>query len=361
MATTKYKKVLILDDDSSSNRLMKTQLTSTSNEAAGYKVVAFIDPLAALAHAKTHRLDAVISDLHMPSMDGIAFVKAFATIQPQCARLVLSGHSDTDVMLRMVDEAHIHRFIPKPWNREELVTLLGEAIASVERPDVHSGHTLPRPTSTTLRTAPLLADLPDATLVKLATVVDWQVYDAGETLVRQGDKTKSVYFIISGCLKVMRGDPLVHTGPADGVAERRVGRRQQVMLSLIGPGDMVGEVATLLDRGRSASIVALTPCQVIRLGSDDFLACLLQNPLFALAITRKMAQRLVSASLQVELMRGDLEGRIHAVLRHCKAIGVDTDRWLNNTEIARMVGATRVAVSVIMSRMARENGMPAKK
>ena len=112
MATKKYKKVLILDDDSRIHGLLETQLASTTNGAVGYKIVAFSDPLAALAHARKHRLDAVISDLHMPSMDGIAFVKAFESIQPQCARLVLSGHSDTDAMLRMVDAAHIHRFIP---------------------------------------------------------------------------------------------------------------------------------------------------------------------------------------------------------------------------------------------------------
>ena len=133
------------------------------------------------------------------------------------------------------------------------------------------------------------------------------------------------------------------------------------MLALLGPGDMVGEVTSLLDVGRSASILALTPCQLIRIGSDDFLTCLQHNAQFALAIARKLAQHLVSADRQVELMRGDLEGRIHAMLRHCRTIGLDTERWLNNAEIARMVGASRVAVSPIMGRLNRKNATSTKK
>ncbi|MBK6905580.1 MAG: cyclic nucleotide-binding domain-containing protein [Rhodocyclaceae bacterium] len=44
--------------------------------------------------------------------------------------------------------------------------------------------------------------------------------------------------------------------------------RQQVMVALLGPGDIVGEIGTLLDRGRSASIVALTHCEVVSIPGD---------------------------------------------------------------------------------------------
>lgn len=356
MPKLKRQKILIVDDESSIVRLVEVQLKLAKGDAFVYDVEAFTDPRAALERARTQHFDAVISDYRMHVMDGVAFLKAFTVLQPHCARLVLSGRSDVDAVLRMVAEAAIHRFVPKPWSRSELVALVNEAIASVTEPVAApvKSKTLPRPTSTTLRTSSLLAELPDATLERLAMVADWQVHGATDVILQQNETSKSVYFVISGYVKVMRGVSSVNkVNPARAI-ERRSHTRPLVMLALLGPGDMVGEAALLLDVGGAPSIIALTPCQVIRFASRDLAPCLQQYPQFALAVARKMAQHLMAADRQIELMRGDLEGRIHAIIRQCQGIGLDADHWLTKAEIARMAGATRVAVSQIMGRMNRQ-------
>lgn len=359
MPKLKRQRILIVDDESSIVRLVEVQLKLAKGDAFVYETEAFTDPLAALERAKIQPFDAVISDYRMHVMDGVAFLKAFTALQPHCARLVLSGRSDVDAVLRMVAEAAIHRFIPKPWSRSELVTLVNEAIASVAEPSGSAAaapaksKALPRPTSTTLRTSSLLAELPDATLERLAMVADWQVYGATDVILQQNESSKSVYFVISGYVKVMRGDPQATEANPARATERRTHARPLVMLALLGPGDMVGEAALLLDRCGAPAIIALTPCQVIRFASRDLAPCLQQYPAFAAAVARKMAQHLLAADRQIELMRGDLEGRIHAIIRHCQSIGLDTDHWLSKAEIARMAGATRVAVSQVMSRMNR--------
>ena len=347
----KRRSVLVIDNDSSIVRLLELQLTPATDDVFAHEVEVFTDPQAALARAATRQFDAVISDYRMPVMDGVAFLRAFAVLQPQCARLMLSGYSDTEAVLRMVDGAAIHRFIPKPWSRSELMALLDEAIASVEVPQpVKRRHALPRATSTTLRTSPLLAELPDATLEQLATVAHWQAYNAGEIILQQNAQSHSVYFVISGYVKLMRGLAQPERLAAPVAVERRLRVRPPVMLALLGPGDVAGEVALWLNVSDSPSIVALTPCQVIRFASADLLACVQQYPPFALAVAHKMALRLMAADQQIELMRGDLQGRIHAIIRHCRQIGLDVERWLTKAEIARMVGATRVAVSQTMGR-----------
>ena len=350
----KRRSVLVIDNDSSIVRLLEMQLKPAKDDAFVYDVDAFTDPQAALARAATQPFDAVISDYRMPVMDGVAFLRAFAVLQPRCARLMLSGYSDTEAVLRMVDGAAIHRFIPKPWSRSELLALLDEAVASVDVPAlVKRRHVLPRATSTTLRTSPLLAELPDATLERLATVADWQGYNASEIILPQDEQSNLVYFVISGYVKLMRGLAQPQGLAAQGAVERRQRVRSPVMLALLGPGDVIGEVALWLNVSGSPAIVALTPCQVIRFASADLLACVQQYPQFASAVAHKMALRLMAADHQIELMRGDLQGRIHAVIRHCRQIGLDVDRWLTKAEIARMVGATRVAVSQTMGRSSR--------
>lgn len=350
----KHQRVLIIEDEPSIVRLVGEQLKPAEGDVFAYDVEAFTDPHAALERARTQTFDAVISDYRMPAMDGIAFLKAFTVLQPHCARLVLSGRSDAQAVLRMVDEAAIHRFVAKPWSRSELVAMLNEAIASVAEPVQAKGNTLPRPTSTTLRTSSLLAELSDATLERLAMVADWQVYGATDVILQQSEESKSVYFVISGYVKVMRGGSPPNGVNPERALERRARTRPQVMLALRGPGDLVGEAALLLDMGGAPSIIALTPCQVIRLASHDLAPCLQQYPQFALAVARQLAQHLIAANHQIALMRGDLEERIHAIVRQCQGIGLDVDHWLTKAEIARMAGATRVAVSQVMSRMNRQ-------
>ena len=61
--------VLIVDDSPSMRQLIKTTL-----EAAGHRVIQAVDGVDALAAAQHNDLDLVITDVHMPNMDGITLV-----------------------------------------------------------------------------------------------------------------------------------------------------------------------------------------------------------------------------------------------------------------------------------------------
>ena len=102
-------------------------------------------------------------------------------------------------------------------------------------------------------------------------------YRKGEPLFVAGDAGGFVVLITGGRVKV--------TAPAPTGAE--------AVLSLRGPGDLVGELA-LADAPdeRAATVVALEPvtCRVVR--SDDFLAILAEHPAMALGLLRMMAARL---------------------------------------------------------------------
>jgi biotin operon repressor len=65
---------------------------------------------------------------------------------------------------------------------------------------------------------------------------------------------------------------------------------------------------------------------------------------------------LVDTNRQVELMRGKVEDRVQALNRYCNSLGLNSERLFSNAEIARMVGASRVAVSQIVNRLRRERG-----
>ena len=62
----------------------------------------------------------VVSDYRMPVMNGVEFLKAVYERWPETVRIVLSGYADAGAIVAAINEGHIYRFIPKPWNDDEL-------------------------------------------------------------------------------------------------------------------------------------------------------------------------------------------------------------------------------------------------
>jgi len=62
----------------------------------------------------------IISDYRMPVMNGVDFLKAVYELMPETVRIVLSGYADAGAIVAAINEGHIYKFIPKPWNDEEL-------------------------------------------------------------------------------------------------------------------------------------------------------------------------------------------------------------------------------------------------
>ncbi|HHO75397.1 MAG TPA: response regulator [Deltaproteobacteria bacterium] len=62
----------------------------------------------------------VISDYRMPGMDGVEFLRKIYDNWPDTIRIVLSGYADTASVVDAINEGHIYKFIPKPWNDDEL-------------------------------------------------------------------------------------------------------------------------------------------------------------------------------------------------------------------------------------------------
>ncbi|UUX50075.1 response regulator [Nisaea acidiphila] len=69
--------------------------------------------------------DAVVSDMRMPSVDGVAVLTAAATRNPESIRFILSGYAEQEAMLEALGYAH--RFIAKPCDADVLVSSLKSA------------------------------------------------------------------------------------------------------------------------------------------------------------------------------------------------------------------------------------------
>lgn len=123
-------RILLLDDDDFILAALRRELMNQPYVGHdGLEIEAFASPAAALTRAQEPDgyFDVAISDNRMPEMSGIDFLKAFRKIQPDAARIVLSGHADMKDMARAINEAHIDFFVAKPWHEFELKSVLWQA------------------------------------------------------------------------------------------------------------------------------------------------------------------------------------------------------------------------------------------
>ena len=129
-------RVMIVDDEPSIlkalQRVLRLAPCTYGQKSYNLAVSAFSSPVEALENARHEPYDLFISDYRMPEMDGVEFLKATKALQPDAARIILSGYADLNALLRAVNEVGIERFIGKPWNDFELTTAIGQALAHRE-------------------------------------------------------------------------------------------------------------------------------------------------------------------------------------------------------------------------------------
>lgn len=116
-------RILIVDDEQNVLSALRRELHG------GYEVETFDKPEEALERSRQAQFDLVIADYQMPGMNGIEFLKQFGKLQPDAARVVLSGQADFDAVAGAINEVHIYRFIAKPWDSAELAATLAQALA----------------------------------------------------------------------------------------------------------------------------------------------------------------------------------------------------------------------------------------
>jgi glucose-6-phosphate 1-dehydrogenase len=111
---------------------------------------------------------------------------------------------------------------------------------------------------------PLLQGADAVCLHNLAMMLRPAVYDPGEYILRKGDVGREMYFIVRGRAEVL--------GDGDKV------------LKALGDGDFFGELALLFSKPRTASVRAVTPCDLFVLDQDDFNRVLEAHPEFAASL-----------------------------------------------------------------------------
>ena len=116
--------VLVVDDEAAIRESLRMIL-----EYEGYRVEEAASGAAALARVADSRPDAVLLDIKMPEMDGLALLAAFRERGYDMPVLMISGHGDVSTALEAARRG-AYDFFEKPLQRERVLLGLRNAIES---------------------------------------------------------------------------------------------------------------------------------------------------------------------------------------------------------------------------------------
>lgn len=183
----------------------------------------------------------------------------------------------------------------------------------------------------------LFRGLDESALAGLASRAIRRHYDEDEVILVRGAESGSLGVIVSGRVKVTSvGD----TG-------------NEVLLDLVGRGQVFGELAVLDGEPRSADVIAIEPTEVLTITRTVLLAILREDPDIALHLLQVVCAKLRrTTQLLTETVFLELPGRLAHRIRllateygKTTADGVRIEHGLSQQELADSVGASRERVN----------------
>ena len=119
-------KIVLVDDE-----VMVTRTLETLLKLEGLKdTESFNDPFEALEYLKINQCELIISDFIMPKMEGIEFLSRAKKLplQEDTTQILLTGYADKENAIKAINEVGIFKYIEKPWNNDDLVLNIKNAI-----------------------------------------------------------------------------------------------------------------------------------------------------------------------------------------------------------------------------------------
>jgi DNA-binding NtrC family response regulator len=120
-------RVLVLDDEDEVRSVLMRAL-----QRAGYEALGAANGLEGLQVARTQPLDLVVTDLVMPEVDGLEFIRELGRLRPGMPVIAISGGGvwDARSLLTVAGTLGALRTMSKPFELAEFLSLVAEVLAT---------------------------------------------------------------------------------------------------------------------------------------------------------------------------------------------------------------------------------------
>jgi CRP/FNR family cyclic AMP-dependent transcriptional regulator len=160
----------------------------------------------------------------------------------------------------------------------------------------------------------LFSGMKASDLERIAGLAQSHVFQAGETIIREGDRDGRLFVIVSGEVEVIKG----------------LGKKTERYVRTLGPLNYFGEMALIDDLVRSASVVAKGVTDVLILDQWSLRQDIERYPAMAFELMRMLSQRIRG----IEKTIVDAIGGLLPICAHCKKIREDDGSWVSEAEFS---------------------------
>jgi len=119
--------ILVVDDEVSNLNALQRALRHE------YNVLSATNGEDALAIMEQNDVALIIADHRMPGMTGVELLEKALQEYPNTIRIILTSYTDEKLLMEAINAVHAHGFLPKPWEPEEITSIVGRWIASFLR------------------------------------------------------------------------------------------------------------------------------------------------------------------------------------------------------------------------------------
>lgn len=199
-----------------------------------------------------------------------------------------------------------------------------------------------------LSETPFFAAFPPAQRDALAAHLSERSHDDGDTVFLRGDESTSLMIVASGRVALRLTSP----------------QGREILLAILEPGEIFGEMSLLDGRGRSADAVAFGPCRLLSLERRDMLPVLQESPEACIRLLELLSTRLRRTSDQLEgVALMTLPSRLarllltlsdtHGARRNAEG-EVLLPLALSQRDLGQLIGASREKVNLQLGRWSAE-------
>lgn len=123
----KHVRVLFVDDDPDILNSFRRSLRKSP-----FEFFSKDNPQDAIEFLKGQEVEVIVSDEHMPGMNGIELLKLVRDQYPDVIRIMLTGDEDVNTIVRAINEGKLHKFFSKPVDCRELISTVHQLVHNKE-------------------------------------------------------------------------------------------------------------------------------------------------------------------------------------------------------------------------------------
>lgn len=187
-----------------------------------------------------------------------------------------------------------------------------------------------------LKSFSIFKDLSENELLSVSEIIHHKILPPKTILITQDSTPDEIYLVCKGLTR----------------AFRYTDEGKEVNLSIIGEGEVIGEMGAIENLPRSASIETIQETEVFILTKEDFINLLKTHSAISIHLLKSLSKRLRNLTEKMEgVMAKNIENRTLEILQILSRFFPKKEILLSHEELATIVGATRARVTEVLDNL----------